>query len=237
MTTAIDLITRSGRIAGTLGKSETPDADEASFALTALNSMLASWSIERLDVPYIVRESLTLSASQSTYTMGSGGDLNTTRPTRIDDSCYVTINSVNYPITLIDNDAYAGLPVPTVTSNYSWFLFVDYQYPLVRLKFYPVPNTTGTVSIASWKQLQQFTTLTDTLVLPPGYERAIVFNLAVEYWGAEMGTASVIPPHVLKIATDSKANIKRINAPSPIMTSGVGYMNNRYASGNVYTGS
>ena len=232
MTTAIDMITRSGRIAGALGKSETPDADEASNGLQALNTMLESWSIERLAVPYIVQEQLTLSSQQSAYTMGAGGDLNTARPTRIDDTCFVTSNGVNFPLQLIDRAAYAALPVPTLECNLQWYLFVDYSYPLVTLNFYPVPNTSGVAQIASWKQLQSFPLLTTVLSLPPGYERAIVYNLAIEYWGSEMGTAAVIPASVERIANKSKANIKRINAPSPIMQSEVGYMNYRnYGNG------
>jgi len=234
MTTATDLITRAGRISGALGKSEVPDADESADGLTSLNSMLESWSIERMMVYYIVQEALTLVASQKTYTMGSGGDLDTTRPTQIDNSCFVTINSVDYPLELIDGDAYADIVFKAVESNLQYYLFVDYQNPLVRLNFYPTPSTAGTAQIRSWKQLQQFSGLTTVLALPPGHERAIVYNLAVEYWGTEFGQA--LAPNVERIAITSKANIKRINAISPIMRSEVGYMNRNRIPGNIRSG-
>ncbi len=231
MTTAVDLITRSGRIAGALGKSEVPDDDESVDGLTALNSMLDSWSIERMMVYYIVQEALTLVASQATYTMGSGGDLDTTRPTQIDDSCFVTLNSIDYPLMLIDGDAYASIVFKAVESNLQYYLFPDYQDPLVNLNFYPTPSQAGTAQIRSWKQLQQFSGLTTVFALPPGHERAIVYNLALEYWETEFGLP--IPTRVEKIAINSKANIKRINAPSPIMRSEVGYLNRNRIPGNI----
>lgn len=222
------------RLAGVIGKGEVPDADEAQDGLAALNSMLDSWSIEKLFVYYIVDETLTFVASQQTYTMGSGGDLNTTRPTRIEDSCFVRYANIDTPLQIIDEAAWAGLVAKTVQSNLPMYLFPDMQYPLVRLNFYPTPSTSAAVAhIKSWKQLQQFTTLTDVLALPPGYERAIEFGLSEEF-GVEFGIE--IPAKVQQIAAKARANIKRINAVEPIMLSEVGYMNRLQPSQNIYIG-
>ena len=188
MTTAIGLITRAMRIARVIGKGETPDDDESADGLVALNSMLDSFSIERLNVYYIVSETLTMVASTATYTMGSGGDLNTTRPTRVEDSCFIRYNAIDFPLRLVDEEAYAALAAKTVASNVPMYLFVDYQNPLVRLTFYPVPSDSAAVAhIKSWNQLQQFATLTDALALPPGYEEMIAFNLSVRWASIEFG--------------------------------------------------
>jgi hypothetical protein len=69
--------------------------------------------------------------------------------------------------------------------------------------------------------LQSFAAITDELDLPPGYQRAIEYNLAVEY-GPEFGVD--IPNTVRQIAESSRRNLKRINSPSPIMRSEAGYM-------------
>jgi hypothetical protein len=231
MTTAIQLITRSMRLSGVLGKGETPDNDESQDGLAALNSMLDSFSIERLNVYYIVSEALTMVPSQATYTM----DLNTTRPTRIEDECFIRFASIDTALTLIDSAAYASLIAKTISSNIPMYLFVDMQNQLVRLNFYPVPSTTAAVAyIKSWKQLQQFTTLTDVIALPQGYEEMLAFNLAVRWASVEFG--QMIKPEVEKIAITSKANIKRINAPSPIMNNEIGQMNRSRTAGSIYTG-
>jgi hypothetical protein len=233
MTTALSMITRSMRLAGVIGKGETPDSDESADGLDALNTMLESWSISRQFVYYLVSESLSLVASQATYTMGASGDLNTTRPTQIDDSCYVTQNGIDSPLTLINAQEYAAIPVKTIESNIGMWMFVDYQYPLVSLSIYPVPNTSMTATIKSWKQLQQFTDLTTALALPPGHKRAIEYSLAEEF-GPEFGV--VVPQRVSMIASAARHSLKRLNVISqmPVMDTGIPRRN--IGVGNIYTG-
>jgi len=235
MATAQNLVVRAMRLAGVIGKGETPDSDESTDGLTALNAMLDSWSIERLFVYQIVEEVLTLTPAQATYTMGVGGDLNTTRPTRIEDQCFTRYGSdIDVPLRVIDSQAYQGIVAKTIQSNVPTYLFPDMRNPLVYLNFYPVPSAAYGVHIFSWKQLQQFAALTTALALPPGHERAIAYSLAEEF-GAEFGVQ--VHPQVSMIAQKSRANLKRMNAPSPIMQTEVAYMNARsVSSGNIYTG-
>lgn len=235
MATAIQLITRAMRLAGMIGTGETPSDTESADGLTALNSMLDSWTIERLFVPYIATNTLTFTPGTATYTMGVGGDINTTyRPSQIDDSCYITYGSVDIPLTLVDNDAYSAIVAKTVQSNLPLYLYVKMDYPLIHLSFYPVPSSAAAVAtIKSWAQLQSFATLTDALTLPAGWERAITYSLAVEY-GPEFGAQ--VPDDVKRIAIRSTANLKRINAPSPIMRSEAGYMNRYIRPYSIYSG-
>ena len=235
MTTAIQLITRSMRLAGAIGKGEAPDDDEAADGLASLNSMMDSFSIERLNVYYIVEETLTLVAGTAAYTMGSGGALNTTRPTRIEDSCFVRYAGSDSPLQLLNFEGYAAIVDKTTQSNIPQYLFPDMQNPLANLTFWPVPSDAGAVPhIFSWKQLQQFAALTTALALPPGYEDMIAFNLAVRWAGPEFGQK--VPDEVKALAVMTKANVKRVNAPAPIMRSEVGVLTARWVAGNIYTG-
>lgn len=235
MATAISIITRAMRLSRAIGVGETATDDEAADGLAALNSMLDSFSIERLNVYYIVEETLTLVAAQQTYTMGSSGDLNTTRPTRIEDACFIRYASIDTPLMLVNFEAWAAIPAKTVSSNIPNLLFVDMQNPLVRLSFYPTPSSASAVAhIFSWKQLQQFATLTDVLALPPGYERMITYQLACEWAGPEFG--QTITPDVMRIATQAKANIKRVNAPAPVMRTELGAMTRQWPAYSIYTG-
>lgn len=234
MATAISIITRSMRLIGALGVGETPTDDEAQDGLTALNAMLDSWIIERLFVRYIVSETLTLVANQATYTMGPSGDLNTTTPTQIEDSCFIRYSGVDTPCPLLDQAGYASIAVKNMGSNIPFFLCVDYQFPLVRLTFYPVPTSAGAVAyIKSWATLQSFSTLTTDLNLPVGNERALVYSLAEEY-APEFGAD--VPADVRRIAMKARGNLKRINAPDPIMRSECGYMSRSFPVTNIYTG-
>ena len=237
MATAISMIKRAMRLSGSIGVGETPTSDEADDGLDALNTMLDSWSIERLQVYYIVEESLTLTGG-ATYTMGVGGNLNTTRPTRIEDSCFIRFNSIDTPLKLLNFEGYAAIVDKTTGSNIPQYLFVDMQNPLVRLTFWPVPSSASAVAhIFSWKQLQQFATLTDVLALPPGYKRAIEYNLALEF-GPEFGDGFTQEQwnKIVGTANKAKANIERINAPAPIMRSEAGVLTRRWPAYNIYAG-
>lgn len=233
-TTAQTLITRAMRLAGVIGKGETPDADESIDGLAALNAMLESWSTERLFVYCMTEELLTLVAGTSRYSMGSGGDLNTTRPTRIEDQTFLRFTgSLDIPISLIDDRTYQMIVAKTVQSNVPMYLFADMQNQLVYLNFYPTPSVAYVVHIFSWKQNQQFSSLTTQLALPQGHARALAYSLAEEF-GPEFGVQ--LHPQVQAIAAKARANLKRINAPSPVMSVEVAYMNARRVAGNIYTG-
>ena len=149
MTTAIQIITRSMRLVGAIGKGEAPDDDESADGLESLNSMLESWSIDRLNAYYIVEETLTLVGSQATYTMGTGGDLNTTRPTQIEDCCFIRYGGTSgydLQMQMLNFEAYAAVVAKSTLSNLPNYLFADMQNPLVRLTFWPIPTSSAAVA-------------------------------------------------------------------------------------------
>lgn len=230
MTTSLDLITRAMRLSRVIGKGETPDASEAQDGLESLNSMLDSWQIERLFVYAIRTEQFTWTANTQAMTIGAAGNWVTDLPTRVDDASSFTINSIDYPVRLIDKDAWSAIPAKTTTSTFPFWIYPEYSPTLVTLYGYPLPSASITFNLRTWKQLQQFTDLTTVLSLPPGYKRAIVYSLAEEF-GGEFGVE--VPPKVERIAAKARSNIKRINQTPNIMASEVGYMNRRYV-GNVY---
>lgn len=204
------------RLAGALGKGETADDDEAADGLTALNAMLDAWQLERLMVYQIVQGSYTWAASTSSRTIGSGGNFNATRPHKIDSAFVRDSSNYDYPLVVLeDRQLYDAIVNKTVESNLPQWLFADQAYPLTVLYLYPVPSAQVTLRLNTWQTLQSFSALTTSLSLPPGYERAIVFNLAVEL-SAEYGTGSKMDPEVPLIAAQSKAAIKTINSPSMI---------------------
>lgn len=228
MATAQSLITRAMRLAGVIGKGETPDADEAADGLVALNAMLDSWQIQRLFVYQIRSESFTWTGGQQSQTVGSGGDFNTDLPTRVADDCSFTVGGIDYPAKLIDVDAWTNIPQKSTSSSFPWWLYVQYGATLATLYAYPIPNANITFNLRTWKRLQAFTSLTDTLVLPPGNERAIAFSLAEEFGGPEFGIE--VPPGVARIAMSARKALKRVNAPAPISPMEAGYLSRRYSA-------
>lgn len=216
MPTALDLIKRSMRLMRTLAPDQNPTTQEAADGLGVLQSMLDSWNTERLMIYQVQQTTHSWTAGNASRTIGSGGDFNTTRPTKIaEEGNYVRdgSTSIDYPLTWLgDRDSYDRILLKSNTSSYPEWLFADMGYPLITLYVWPVPTQTLTLHLNSWKPLQNFTSLTTDMSLPPGYQRAIEYNLAIEF-APEFGSAAQISDDVRNIARMSKANLKAINKP------------------------
>lgn len=209
--TVRDLITGSFRLLGVLASGEQPAASEMQDAFASLNSMLDSWKLERLMVYAILPQTFTLVAGKKTYTMGPGGDFDTDWPTRIE-KIQLNYNTsgvpINLPIDILNLDQYQQFTVPNTTSTIPQWMYPDDAYPLRSLSFYPVPSIVNTVDIFTWGLINSFATIDDDIVLPPGYERAMRSNLALEI-APEYGK---MPSQVVAaMAQDSKAKIKSFN--------------------------
>lgn len=214
MATALQMMTRSMRLAGVIGKGESLDNDEAQDGLTALNSMLDSWKIDRLFVYQIVQSSYTWPSATSSRTIGSGGNFSTTRPDRIQSAFVVDSNSQWYEVEVLQRrEEYDSIVVKTTPSTLPQYLFYDPAYPLGVIYLWCVPSAQLTLKLNTWQTLQSFGALTTDLALPPGYERAIVYSLAQEY-GPEFGVK--IPDEVNRIAVAARASVKNLNTPSMV---------------------
>ena len=227
MATALSMISRAMRLAQVHTKGETLDSDEEQDGLTALNAMLDSWQVDRLFVYQIQQETFTWAVSQQTRTVGPAGNFVTTLPARVADDCVFRVNDIDYPVALINVDAWSNIPDKTTTNSFPWWLYVEYGAALVTLYAYPIPNASLTFLLKSYKQLQTFSSLTTALALPPGYQRAIEYSLAEEF-GPEFG--ATIDPGVRQIAAAARRIIKRQNSVTPVMASEAGYLNRRNTS-------
>lgn len=214
MATAITMITRSMRLARVLRKGEAPDDDEAADGLAALNTMLDSWKLERLMVYQIVQGSYSWAANITSKTIGSGGSISATRPDRIESAFVMDSNSNWYPMEVLTRrEDYDQIVIKSTTGSLPYYLFMDPAYPLATIYLYPVPSAAVTLKLNTWQALQSFSSLTTDLALPPGYQRAIEFNLPFDF-GPEF--KSKISDDVRRIATESKAVIKNLNLPSMV---------------------
>lgn len=209
MATAGSIIERSLRLLGQIESGEVPTTDEYADALEALNAMLDSWNNEKLLCFAYQTETLTLANGDDTYTVGTSGDLNTTRPVEVL-SAYAVVNNISYPITIISEEDYARIPDKTTTADFPdrmlWRPTVASS--LATAVFYPVPGGTVTVKLVTRIQVAAFASTATTVTLPPGWERALTHNLAVEI-APEYETTPA--PSVLKGASEALSGIKKAN--------------------------
>lgn len=217
MATGQSLIKRAMRLIGVLGTGETLSGDGAAEGLEALNAMLDSWRNEKLMVYAIQDESLTLTPSKQMYTIGPSGDLSTTRPVRIE-SAYLTISSLDYPVDVVDAEEWAAIPNKSITNTVVSKVYYQPTMSTGTLYTWPVSTVANTLHLLTWTPFSSLTAVSDSVTLPPGYENAIAFNLAVSI-APEYGVSA--PPEVVSIASATKAAIKRVNSRPITANSGI----------------
>src|SRR3990167_8919950 len=225
-----ELLKSSLRLIGVIASGEAPSADEMKDALSALNVMLDGWSTKRLTIYASTLDSLALAAGTTSYTVGTGGTFNTSRPTRVL-SAYTRDSN--------GNDC--GLKVYTESDRYSEIvdkdasgrpeeMFYNSSYALGIIYLYPVPDQEYTLYMESLKPLSQLSGYTTEISLPDGYLRAIKYNLAIEE-APEFGAS--IPLEVGLIATESLNDIMNLNAPEVTAKLDIP---GAYSPMNIYTG-
>jgi hypothetical protein len=216
-TTAGDQINGALRLIGQLAEGETPSAATSQDALTAMNQMIDSWSIERLAVFSTQDQVFMWPPGAISRTLGPTGDFVGNRPVLLDDSTYFRdpANNISFGIKILNQQQYNGIAVKTVTSTYPQVIWVNMTYPDIEMYIYPVPTKVLEWHFVSVSELTQPATLATVLSFPPGYLRAFRYCLACEI-AAEFGVEP--SPQVSRIAMTSKRNLKRINNPDDIMS-------------------
>jgi hypothetical protein len=216
---AQDLLSSSFRLIGVLASGETMPADEAADGLVVLNQMLDSWNTERLMIFTQLISEFPLVPGQQVYTLGAGGNFNIPRPSRIERMSIVNLANpaqpLELPMEMLSDEDWQTVPVKVITSTLPLYVYDDGAFPLRNLSFYPVPQSTVNTRIYSWSSLLQFPDLTTDVTFPPGYLKAIRYNLAVDLIAEYPGEYSQLTvSSVTTQARETKAKLKRLNIPS-----------------------
>ena len=213
--TAIDLISSSLRLVQVLASGEVPTNPEAQDALAILNQLIDQWNAERLTIFTIARLVFVPSVLKQAYTLGPGGDFNIAlRPPKIQRCTVISLNNpvqpVELPIDYLTDSQWADIPTKNVPSALPTSVWDDGGFPLRTLSYFPIPNVLVNFGIYAWTQLTQFPDLVTDETFPPGYLKALRYNLALDL-APEYGKST--PPEVAAQAVTSKAIIKSMNVP------------------------
>lgn len=221
--TGRQLIYRACRHLGYAFQGSTIPPDLEDDAKYALNGMIESWNLNRWLIPWQEIETYTLTANQTSFTIGSGGDFDGPRPLRIEQA-NVIINTyspvLRKPVDIIDFRQWSAVGVQEVAAIPN-ILYYDAAFTsgLGKVYLWPQANAAYELELYQWHALDTFTDLTTAYNFPPGYERALTFNLAIEI-------SSLAPDkfnrskfqEVQRLARESKAAVIDYNAQSPYMT-------------------
>lgn len=203
---------------GVLGEGESVSADDAELCLRKGNLLIDELFLDRQWLHTVNRVTKTLSASTASYTIGSGGSINTVRPTWIDqDAARLVIDtSATTPtetsLEVFTDQRWRGIAQKTLTSTQPNGIYYDHNWSagLGLIYVWPIPtvSTTQLVLYLPGVAVTAFADLTTDYTMPPGYKSALVFNLAKRLcvpYGAPLTAA------LNESAMDTLARVKRAN--------------------------
>lgn len=224
-----ELIYSSLRVIGQLAEGETPSAATFSDSLLAFNQLIDSWNTERLSVYCLAEHTFTWNSDDVSVTVGPSGDVDITRPIKVDyATCYV-MEGISYPLYFINQEQYSDIPSKDLDGAVPRALLVTMNNPDITLTLYPKPSQDIEFHLFYTKALPYPVTAETELSLPAGYLRALKFALAVEIaceFGVEPSST------VKKIADNAKRNLERINSPPDVLSMPFRIFGN----GNIYNG-
>jgi hypothetical protein len=227
--TAQDLVNGALKLLGVQAAGETLAPQDAVDGFARLNELIDSWGTQRQTMFTMLRGVYPLVSGTRDYTIGPGGTFNQARPQWIDRACLLMTSvtpNIEVPITVFSDQWWQLIALKDLSS--AWVQGVYYDAGdvanLATISTYPTINTAGfSLVLYTPVPVNQFANLTTIYSLPPGYAKALRYNLAMVL-APEYGVMPM--PLVVDGAAASLADIKRVNVWVPELT-----VNPRFAIG------
>lgn len=181
--TALEVVAAAMQELNVLAQGEVPTSGDADFCLKKLNRMIDEWAGQER---YVYNKSFTsyvLTPNLQPHTIGPTGATFTVaqRPVKIENANLVlntSVPSTNVPLNIRDDDWWAKVRVPGVTSTVPTDLYYSPDWPNGSLFLWPVPTFAYGLQLETWGILSQLATLQTVMNLPPGYANAVICSLA-----------------------------------------------------------
>ena len=212
------LITKCFRDIGTMKMNESPTAFEVADALIDLNILLDSLSTETLMVLGSIMESFPLVAGKQTYTIGIGGDFNTSKPSRIDNAFIQDTLDNRYPVGITDKAIYDTYEDALISSTRPDELVYDpgptqQAVQMGVIYMYPITDASGpyTLYIGQQKPLIEFANATDIVTFQSAYFMFLRYSLDEMLWPQYRDDGKPFPPKLAGLKSKAEGRIVVMN--------------------------
>lgn len=200
------------------GGNAVPSGSDMADSYRRLQNMMGTLAIQPQTIPAVAREVFPLVAFKggpsSPYTIGPGGDFNTSRPNSLEGAGLLmpgSPNPVEIPRALITDDGWEAIQIKDLQNALFTGVYYNATFALGMgtINLWPVPNTTlNSLVLYRQEQLGTFISLTATYYVPNGYDEMLEYNLAVRLAGPYR---MPLPPYVQQMAAETLAQVKRAN--------------------------
>ena len=224
-TTALEIIGDALGLTNAVGVDQVLTAAETADCLRKFNDLLENLSTQNLAVYGQADQSFNTVAGQATYTIGTGGNWNTTRPVRIN-GAYSTISGALFPAEEMSQAEYNAIAVKAQAGAYaSNFLYVN-DFPLGLVTLWPVPDAVVAMTFSIDRVLTAVASASAAISFPPGYAHMFTTNLAV-LLGPLFGKKMAQYPELVAEARTSLGDVKRANKTRRVLR-----FDTAYSTGN-----
>ncbi len=194
--------------------------ENGSLALLRFRHLLNTWLADRLTLSFQRAVTFPTVANTSTYTIGTGADVDVPRPMWIDMANYVNPGSspaVNVPLGPMTQDQFANLSIPGLGSALPQLYFYQSSSladaDIGTFFLWPTPNQA--VDIQFYANYgaglpDGLASLDVNVTGPPGYQEAFMYQLAMRLV-TPMGIKWADVPMLPKLAQEASAAMKRPN--------------------------
>jgi hypothetical protein len=211
MTTVAEILTLSLKDVGVIGEGQTASATTIDDAFQSLIQMFGLWQADRLYV-YAQKEVVATLTGAASYTIGAGGNIAASRPIKVD-AAFWRSNGQDYDVEVFQSyEDYARLGNKLLNGAAPCALCYVPAYPLGTVYVYP-NGTSGALHLITRTDLPTFTTISDTVSIPPEYLEAVRYSLS-ERLSTAFGTP--LRPDIPAMAARARRIIKRNNVKIPL---------------------
>ena len=227
--TGLQAVTDAMLMAGISGQGDPISAGDSSLALRILNRMMDTWNNDIGMIYTVQSDTFTMVTGQQTYlstALASG-----LRPIKVD-SLIVSLSGIDYEVDIIDTDTFQSISYKPINAI-PMVMSPTMSYPIASFDFYPRPYAPFVCTMQVFTPLPDTIAAATSIALPPGYEGAIVNNLAVQLcpaWGRS------VPPDLRMQASNSRKALKRLNYEPAMMETGLGGSVGQVTNGFIYQG-
>jgi len=180
-----EIIQQSLQLIGAVSFGESIEAAVSQSSLLQLNSLLRKWSNSYMNYTTYDQIYVT-SANKPFISMGSAingefatsslGDISA-RPATID-QVDIIMGTLTFPVDIKTYSEYTRIALKNIVSIPK-FCYYKEGMPFNELWFFPIIPSSYSVRVVGKSYLPQYTNISESVIMPPEYVEALIYNLAL----------------------------------------------------------
>lgn len=214
-TIAMSIIRSAFTHLGVFNPSQPVPDNDGRVALDALNRLINTWQAQRLALPQEALYEYPLTVGKQAYTVGPASpvDFIQNRPDVAFRASIVpqvtATGTYERPIPVLSVQEWQAEPFKDLSGTFPLKVYYDRTVPNGTLYYWPTPTTSCRTRLYVPTAINTFSDVADNQDLPPAYEEALIYNLALRL---ALPYGRPVDPMLAKFAADSVYVLKRMNS-------------------------